>query len=208
MAAKEQSSCRKSVSPRRILRALGMAFGCVLLFLLFSMIRDGITAATAARERYARDFVSEALRCAEELFQTETVLDRDRDGVGEFGDLSHLLAHEAEATDQCLRGKVREFRVDLAEGRIIDTYLVKVFVPASSVLSSRAWCGVAWPVRYGKGGVRKSFLFLHLGEGKNLVGWCESRRFSGWGRGPKLEDIFVGKPFESDLRCDIWNPGF
>jgi hypothetical protein len=133
--------------------------------------------------------------------------DVDGDGIGEFGTLRDLLMDtESEHFGRSLEQEVVRFDRRLNEVQISRRYLAKVFVPVETDLAERAWCAVAWPLRHGAGGVRHAFVHAWLsGEPPSVFrGRSDSPRFSGWGKGPRLDDIFEGEPFQSRVREDVW----
>ena len=178
------------------------------LFLYSFMGIDFWVGGRIARQRYGGNFLNSTLAGAQEGMQMDCILDRDGDGIGEYGSLAEILERGDPPGGRGLATMIRSFRADLGEGRCCEYYLFKVFVPKEPDLAEYVWCGVAWPLKYGRGGVRRSFLIVRSSRigmlWLNRGGRCDRRRFSGWAHGPRLSDIFEGEPFQSDVRRDVW----
>jgi hypothetical protein len=82
---------------------------------------------------------------------------------------------------------------------------LKLYVPQAADARERNWCAAAWPSKYGRD-ARFTFVYWISGElpGGKLAKVKDSR-YSGWGNGPSLKEIFSGVPFKSDL---AWGEDF
>lgn len=156
-------------------------------------------------ERVARGFLY-SIWSREIGLAMESGLDADGDGIGEFGTLRDIMDTGSEYLDRSLEQKVVQFDRRLNEVEVRGRYLAKVFVPVETDLAERAWCAVAWPLKQGAGGVRHAFVRTWLSGDPPSVfrGRSDAPRFSGWGNGPVLDDIFEGEPFQSRVREDVW----
>jgi hypothetical protein len=188
---------------RRVLRTLTAFLTCAACGCIWEPSHR-----VMALERSAHNFLNSDLAPAQQNMQMDCILDRDADGVGEYGSLAEILERGNPPGGRGLATMIRSFRADLGEGRSSEYYLFKVFVPKEPDLAEYLWCGAAWPLKYGRDGVRRSFLIVRSSRigmlRLNRRGRCDRRRFSGWGKGPRLDDIFEGEPFVSGVRKDVW----
>lgn len=202
LADRRPTVLRLSLTVIATLACCGLVWWCV-----FVVPRNAGHKA-ASIERSARFFLGTTLREAQLTFAVGLALDKDGDGEGEFGTLTDLILgpEPCNSPSREILKDVKRFRPASCEAQISDFYLSKVFLPEQAQAAEISWCAVAWPLNYGQGGVERSFLFCWSFDNRamNFSGECDVRRFSGWGGGPNLSDIFVGEPFRSEIRRDLW----
>ena len=148
------------------------------------------------------------VRSVQLAVRDECILDRDEDGKGEFGTLADLLpvAKRIGATD--LVNTLDEFRPEFNEARLYTSYLLKVFIPQDPNIGELTWCAVAWPARYKRDARFALVYWVSPDFPAGRTARAEDKRYSGWGKGPHLEDVFSAEPFKSDLDGGIWGIGF
>ena len=181
---------------------------CALLWLFVFVIPSEKAHLAGGRERVAWWFLTVSLKEAQLDFALSELKNTDGDGVGEFGSLAEILEREDPPGGRALLADISSFKAALGEAQISDYYLARIFVPEDSDAAEEVWCAVAWPLDYGRGGVKTSFLYFWSSRETSLhrhpLGRSNQRRFSGWGHGPTLSDIFVGKPFHSGINRRLW----
>jgi hypothetical protein len=146
-----------------------------------------------------------SLHRAQLSLRDKCVIDEDGDGKGEFTTLAHILPMADQLGWSQVSEDMTEFRSELGEGKVRGFYLVKIYTPEDAALREEAWCAVAWPAKYDRNtkytiAAATPFVGKRLRSDGIAYAWTQDRRYSGWGKGPTLKDVFVGEPFKSNLR--------
>jgi len=208
MDGRRESRQMDARSERRLIRP---QFVWVTFGLLFLVVIAGVLLPVRGRPRWwarmtaAMGYMGDELVFAERWFREERIVDRDGDGKGEFGTLADLLPVAERIGVAELARKTARFRPELNEAKICwGSYLLKVYVPENPDTSEEMWCAVAWPERYGKEAKHSLVRWVGPDFPRGRAARVDDRRYSGWGRGPRLEEIFAGDPFTSHLDWTRW----
>lgn len=152
----------------------------VIIAVIAAMALPNLLAARLSANEAATIGTLRSLVSAQAQFQSRALVDRDLDGVGEFGSVAEL------AGSVFLRGSTRfvtpailssSFRAINAQGEVSGKgYLYRLFLPDASGtglgelpnggpaagidedLAESAWCLYAWPQEYQMSGVRTFFI--------------------------------------------------
>jgi hypothetical protein len=185
-------------------KVIGWTLGVLLTAIVAAGFLLPMTPAWLGRRLYAQNFLAYLYRVQLSL-KNECVSDQDEDGNGEFMTLAHLLPAADRTGLLTLDEDINEFRQELDEGSLEDFYLVKVHLPDDLDLREQSWCAVAWPKRYDRKtrytvAVAPPFVAGRLRSDAAAFAWTRNPRYSGWGKGPTVKEVFAGEPFKSKLR--------
>ena len=117
----------------------------------------------------------EDLAKAQEDFQSKANADRDKDGIGEYGDfaeLSELLS--------------AEWSQGSAKRVVMHGYVFEIHVAKDPARRERKWRAYAWPEAYGESG---KYAFTCGESGEVLVNSNDETRYSGKSRIPPVNAI-------------------
>lgn len=202
-----EASVKTPFEPKRAMfrpRVVGWTLVILLTPLAVFLFSRPMTPTPFGRRLYMQSYLL-FLHKVQLALREKCVLDEDRDGKAEFTTLGHLLAMADELGWRYVSDDVTEFRPGLGEAKVHGWYLMRFYIPEDVSLREEAWCAVAWPVKCDRKTkytvvAATRFVANRLRSGAIVCAWTDEPRYSGWGKGPTLKDIYVGEPFKSNLR--------
>ena len=183
---------------------LGWVLGILLTALAVILFSRPMTPTSLGRRLYMGNYLV-SLHRAQLALRDKCIFDEDGDGKAEFTTLANILAMADQLGWSQVSEDMTELRSEAGEGKVHEFYLVKVYAPEDVSLREEAWCAVAWPAKYDRStkytiAAATPYVGKRLRSDGIVYAWTQDRRYSGWGKGPTLEDVFVGEPFKSNLR--------